>query len=478
MGLADIASLQNVRKALKVTARCVRRCVAFFATGSPPEPCREVQELLRLLKLQPKHLLMMYDVFHSLGQEEDKVVTRTVHIDADCVSDLVVERRQWVQHLLNRLLLLGDCQDLVPWDKFLWIFLRFCSLNKVELGQTLFVMIAKEVESPTLHYLTSEALSTYFGKFKNCPVKSFNTESMDFDKLPLTRYYPSDFCEVVMRFPRLLNPLIHLQLSLQKYLPSSAFWDNFDQSSFCRKVTFEFFTINHHRVYIRGEPPFRETCDMLGPDALGPEPVNKDQWILRTSDKLKGNGLRHISVWGEQMPPEILDLLPHSSQGEDAMQAAVDLINAKVYNWRPAHAVRQPASQQQVLPTTLGNAAISTGPSKQALPSPPVPANPVVAWGSRPDQPPQIADMSKLRAQAELEPRALAVSAAILDEDEAGPATDPPPGWMSNCTVAPAPVLRGSDPPLPMTRAPKPPSRQSMASRPSNSRRSARNTLV
>ena len=29
------------------------------------------------------------------------------------------------------------------------------------------------------------------------------------------------------------------------------------------------------RIFLRGEPPFRETCDMLCPDALGAVPVNQ-----------------------------------------------------------------------------------------------------------------------------------------------------------------------------------------------------------
>lgn len=314
----------NIRAIIRATAVCLRRCAGIFTKGSPPEPCPEVQELLKSLHIKPKQLLGLYDTFHDLWQEEQAgIASRTTEVSTEVLYSLIGERRQWVSSLLTRLLLLGECDEKVDWDRFLWIFLRFCSLNRVELGQALFVMIAKEVESLNLHYLTREELQAFFNNYRNCPVKSFNTESMDFDKLPLSRYYPSDFCEVVMRFPRLLNPLLHLQLSLQAYLPSAAFWDNFDQSSFCRKITFEFFIINKHRVYIRGEPPFRETCDMLAPDALGPDPINKDQWYLRTSSAKGGGGLRQVSVWGEQLPPEILDLLPHTSQGPEVMQAAV-----------------------------------------------------------------------------------------------------------------------------------------------------------
>jgi len=468
----DAEEVNSVRLFLRATVNCLRRCAGSLTKTSPPEPCQEVQDLLRSLHIKPKQLLSLYDTFHNLWHDENaRIASKISEVSTRCFYTLITERRQWVENLLTRLLRLGDCWDTVTWDKFLWIFLRFCSLSRVELGQALFVMIAKEVESPTLHYLTSQELQVFFNNYRNCPVKSFNTESMDFAKLPLSRYYPSDFCEVVMRFPRLLNPLLHLQLSLQAYLPSSAFWDEFDQSSFCRKITFEFFTINKHRVYIRGEPPFRETCDMLAPDALGPDPVNKDQWILRTSAKRDNMGLQQVSVWGEQLPPEVLDLLPHTSQGPVAMQAAVDAINAKVFavtigvpmtvvRPNPSTASAKAAAPAQAVAAQSPPASPSrSGPPPQqlgvpALPGPPAPGNPVVAWTNRPDlpPPPASADWSKVRAAGNAsapDPGRLAITAATLDEEDAWPVDVLPPAWMKNCTIAPAPVRRGADPPLP-----------------------------
>ena len=37
----------------------------------------------------------------------------------------------------------------------------------------------------------------------------------------------------------------------------------------------DFFLMETGRIFLRGEPPFRETCDMLCPDALGAVPVNQ-----------------------------------------------------------------------------------------------------------------------------------------------------------------------------------------------------------
>lgn len=410
------------RAIVRLALVAVRRCAGRVAQGSPPEPCSEVQDLLKSLKIKPNHLLQLYNTFHAIHQSEreDEIITLATEVEAESLLQLVKERRQWVMGLLKRLLLMGGCEESVTWDQFLWIFLRFCSLNRVELCQALFVMISREVESPTLHYLTSEELHGFYWAYRNCPVRSFNTESMDFDKLPLTRYYASDFCELVIRFPRLLNPASHLQTSLQAVMPSSDFWHNFDQSSFCRKISHEFFLMEQHRVFIRGEPPFRETCDMLAPDALGPAPVNPDQWVLRTSAARCGKGLRQRSVWGEQPPPEILELLPHSSHGKEALaKAMVDLGLAPDAPGQPAR--------------------------------PAAPPQPVEAWGSRPDQPPPPTERPPRARGAGApvpDPSQLSLAAAISDEDDARPADVLPLAWMRSFAVAPAPVVRGPDPPL------------------------------
>jgi len=118
-----------------------------------------------------------------------------------------------------------------------------------------------------------------------------------------------------------LNPIVHLQRSLQEFLPSTSFWDDFSQKVVCRKVNAEFFSIEKQKCYLWGEPPFSETCEMLAPEALGFECVNQDQWQMRTFDLhervgamseegatwngfVAPNGfqyrsLRQTSVWGE-----------------------------------------------------------------------------------------------------------------------------------------------------------------------------------
>lgn len=85
--------------------------------------------------------------------------------------------------------------------------LRFCSLNKVELAQTLFLCILRIRDSSTYHYIRYYELGEFFAPYKSCPVRSFDTADINFDLLPTRRYYASDFSELLMRYPVLLHPM-------------------------------------------------------------------------------------------------------------------------------------------------------------------------------------------------------------------------------------------------------------------------------
>eukprot|EP00927_Polykrikos_kofoidii_P050376 TRINITY_DN44294_c0_g1_i1.p1 TRINITY_DN44294_c0_g1~~TRINITY_DN44294_c0_g1_i1.p1 ORF type:complete len:539 (+),score=96.63 TRINITY_DN44294_c0_g1_i1:90-1706(+) len=300
-------TLGHFRLLLASVSCCAKRCASLVARSSPVEPCEEVQTLLTSMGMTSRHLLKIYHAFHRIRQSEvDDVVITATEVEFESVQQLVQERRRWVSRLLRCLLRLGGCKmnGRVTWDEFLWIFVRFCGLSQTELCQSLFLFILNELESPTLHYLTKEQLEQFFCMYEKCPIHAFNTSFIDFDKLPLTRYYMSDFAELATRFRQLLNPTIHLQLCLQKHLPGSSFWDFADRGAlFTRKMTLEFFTMKRVRVFLLGEPPFRETCDMLAPDALGCEALNQDQWYLRVRN------IKQTSVWGEQLTPEKADEL-------------------------------------------------------------------------------------------------------------------------------------------------------------------------
>lgn len=253
-------------------------------------------------------------------------------------------------------------------------------------------------------------------------MKSFNTLFIDFEKLPWSRYYVSDFTELAQRYSNLLNPFVHLQQSLQAHLPGSDFWDRYDfTGTFCRKITPEFFTMQQARVFLRGDPPFRETCDMLAPDALGANPVNQDQWRYRT------HGLQQASVWGQCPPPELLQRLR-----DEAAKAEQDAAEAD-------------AAQKSFNRSSLrfGGGLSSTGPkpigaSSNALAVPDVPGV-INAWAS---------DVgSDVPSQPIIDDFALSVAAATR-ESKYESAEILPPNWMKGCTIAPAPYEPGDDPPL------------------------------
>mmetsp|Transcript_34684 Transcript_34684/g.80963 ORF Transcript_34684/g.80963 Transcript_34684/m.80963 type:complete len:459 (+) Transcript_34684:76-1452(+) len=297
----DVREWQTI---ITTTVRSVLwRCMGRIIQGSPPEPCESVQKLLTSLGVMPRDLLDVWHLFYRLAHETStRLVVRPSEIHCDQLLTLVTVRRKWVERLLWQLLQMGGVDDWLSWDEFLYIFLRFCSLSHHELCQALFQFIVREIDSPRLHYLTWQQLAEYYTFYNRCGVKSFNTKSIEFHRLPLSRYYMSDFVELLQRFQVLFNPILHLQKALQQHIPSLNFWDHCDRAeAFTRKVTEEFFLMEKMHVDLFGEPPFRETCDMLAPDALGCQAVNVDQWNLRCP------GLSQASVWGEQPSPEELE---------------------------------------------------------------------------------------------------------------------------------------------------------------------------
>jgi len=80
-----------------------------------------------------------------------------------------------------------------------------------------------------LNMLTSSQLEDFYQDWANCPVKSFNTEPIAFDRLPRTRYSMVDFIDLVTRYGPLINPLLHLQRSIQQSVPSLRFWSDYDR---------------------------------------------------------------------------------------------------------------------------------------------------------------------------------------------------------------------------------------------------------
>lgn len=363
-----------------------------------------LREYLKELEVSAADMLAMYLTFHRVRQTEEEDIVRVAHeIEGESLLQLIRVRRKWCASLLRNILRLGGVKGYISWETFLWIILRFCSLTTVELAQTLFLVIGLEVATDSPHYLTIEQLQRFYAPYakQTCP-DSFSTKYIDFERLPLSRYYMSDFAELVQRFSQLLNPMRHLQRSLQEYFPSHDFWDTVESSlASCRKITEDFFRMESTRVHLRGEPPFRETCDMLIPDALGAEALNQDQWVLRA------RGLRQLSVWGEQLPPELTTAYP-------------------------------PDALRHVLPSKIG-VAPTLAPPAHTLDGMPQSNPKRAAHGTRAAAP----DAANVHDPAEL-----SLLAATLDENGAPPTEIPAPAWMRGRAVDPAPAQRGPNPPL------------------------------
>jgi hypothetical protein len=396
---------------------------------------------------------MMYQVFHELRQGECEEVIKTAgHVEKTSTYLLVEERRKWVRHLLKSLWDLGGIEDdTVYWDDFLYILVQFCSLSKSELCQALFHIILKKQESKVQHYVTLQQLIDFYSYWGKCPVTSFNTRAIDFTRLPLRRYYVEDFTELVQRFTVLLNPTIHLQRSLQEFLPSAEFWDDYSRSEVgIRKITYEFFKMEKTRCHLYGEPPFRESCEMLAPEALGFEACNKDQWELRTFDLHERVGaisdvgglskdgkwmappgfqfrpLKQFSVWGEQPSPEETERMMLMDQ-EDVYISATGYITRHV---RDDMTQDDPQEDQA-----------ATGDKDKKKEE------------EKKKKDKKKKDQSGLAIQQEEldllnDPTSAALWGACRDETFDLPPADMPPAWMKGVAIAPAPRNYAPDPPL------------------------------
>jgi len=440
----DVHQEEETKGILQVIVSKVKSCFGVVMKGSPPVPCDEVQKLCDSLKMRQVHMLRMYSAFHWLKQceDEDAYFTTASEVSSFVLPLLIDERRKYVSRLLKCIIQLGECEETASWDKFLWVMLRFCSLSRVELAQALFLCILKMRDSKTLHYIRSSELTEFFAFFNGCPIKSFDTSQIEFDLLPLRRYYASDFAELLMRFTVLLNPMLHLQQSLQAHMPGLDFWDTCTQSiSFCRKITFDFFLMETGRIFLRGEPPFRETCDMLAPDALGAVPVNQDQWILRTWIAKSAGGLAHISVWGEQASPEVMELKTASREAYDERLRAEAEKHARETEAQAERLADASALGLGSLIDEEGEENAAAELAKKATAKGKAKAAPKKAWDT--------SSPAERKPEQSLNMHELAMRAVTLDEEFAGPMDVLPPAWMKGTTIAPALQIRGPDRPLP-----------------------------
>eukprot|EP00913_Durusdinium_trenchii_P004065 g3767.t1 len=430
-------------KCLQADSGVGKRCLGQFAKSSPPEPNPEVNAYLQSISIQQRHLCLAKRQKTPAG-EDDSFYTAVYTVNSEVLPVLIEDRRKWVLKLLRCILKLGDCEEEATWDKFLWVMLRFCSLNRVELAQTLFLCILRIRDSTTYHYIRYYELGEFFAIYRNCPVKSFDTAEINFDLLPTRRYYASDFAELLMRYPILLHPILHLQQHTPWYP-----WSGLETGATLE----DFFLMETGRIFLRGEPPFRETCDMLCPDALGAVPVNQDQWILRTCFAKNGQGLAQIFVWGEQPLPEVIELKQMAKEEEEERER-IRLEKEKREEEEGMEkdlpkerrkGSKEPGSKEEVKLEDMTEEDAKKHRQIQAM---------APGLGRTNDG----ASIGRLRTgvggdrsvmQTTLDMTALTRTAATMDEEFAAPVDLLPPAWMKHCTIAPA-QQKGTDPPLPV----------------------------
>jgi hypothetical protein len=354
----------------------------LFFKAAPPKPALQVEELMRTQGFLPKHLLQIYNTFYMVGNAGEEKLNEMDHVPVKNLQCLVRDRKEWVEPLLDCLVQLGGClpedpddpeeEVMVAWDDFLYMFLRFNSLTREELAQFMFMSIVKILRQErddfgTFHYISDEHLDAFYERYRKCTIPAFAPRDVWFKDLELRRYYASDFVEVTQRFAVLLNPAVHLQRECRRGIPSTGFWDKFDhETSYNRKLTIEFFMMKKTHVFLRGEPPLRETCDLLLPTALGYDPSIHYQKPVKPrmtlaareheANRLKALEAKKLARTQKKhdplmMPKELYPTTgaPRTELGRSAKEIAVKTINGRI---QPPVLNKRP----DVHPDTVGKA--------------------------------------------------------------------------------------------------------------------------
>lgn len=207
-----------------------RHCLSKFLHLAPPDISPEVTNLLHELNFSNRDVNNLYAIFQEM-REHDPITVGTLQNEV-CVTSLqmlVRDDREWIPKILTQLIELGGYMTICTWEGFLYVMLQFCTLSKLELCQVLFFIIAKETKSWSLHTLTNTQLEEFYEEWEDCPIKSFCTAHIGFDRLPKTRYSMVDFIELVTRYGALINPMMHLQRSVQQSVPNLRFWGDYDR---------------------------------------------------------------------------------------------------------------------------------------------------------------------------------------------------------------------------------------------------------
>jgi len=249
----------------------------YLPTSAPQEPREEVRTLIENMNFSQDDVSTIFHIYQQLRRKDGSLRTKTklITLRTSSVINIVNDHRIYVLSLLRNIMQMGGCYEYIDWNHFLYIFIRFCSLTKVELCQLMFLIIIRESRGLDVHYMTATQLDIYYEIFRvgrsplppgtPPPPESMTCNKVHFSNFPLSRYYVTDFVEICFLYNQLINPLLFLQRQFQRIFPSLRFWDNYENKSLIgnRKITIDFFLMKRSRVYIASEDPFKETCDLL-----------------------------------------------------------------------------------------------------------------------------------------------------------------------------------------------------------------------
>ena len=208
-----------------------------------PKPIPQVDRLLKQIGIKDQDVAETWQAFYKLRTKHNKLFSDEKRIPIIGILTMIDDRPRWVVKILRSLVELGGCYDWVSWQEFLYIFVQFGSLTKVEICQMMFYAIIKEVKSWTLHFITASQLDLFYSYYRDCPDTAFNTAHLNILGLRKKRYYIRDFVDLCHQYSCLIAPAFHLQNCIRKIVPGMDFWSSFNrpQAMADRLVTLEFF---------------------------------------------------------------------------------------------------------------------------------------------------------------------------------------------------------------------------------------------
>lgn len=207
--------------------RCLTRITGGYAM---PDLSNETLELLEALQVTQRELQGFHRTFLRVKRYDPLTVpTRPDECCTDSVCKLVRVNRKWIENVVANIIHLGGYSNTLTCDGLFYILLSFCTLSKIELCQMMFYLIAKEMKSWTVQYLTSGQLQEFYDYYSECEVTAFNTGNIQFDAMGLAKYSIYDYVELVHQHSCLINMTTFLQRALQREFPSLEFWDDYDR---------------------------------------------------------------------------------------------------------------------------------------------------------------------------------------------------------------------------------------------------------